>query len=205
MYGHASDREREAIYEFEERASATGSVADLLKLAQVYVEPAHEEQLAIPLLEQILDREPSNAVAKLWLAYCGIHFLMDEASLRRAVRLLESIIDSRSQLDGAARMLLAEVLEDLGELTPTRKTELLEASVRLQPDWVFNRVRLGRAYRAQGRLAEGKEHFQVALSNLTTESSEWDLAARAFESSITGRLADRKQLEQEAKQTTEAE
>jgi hypothetical protein len=47
---------------------------------------AHEEHLAMPLLEQILDKEPSNAAAKLWLAYCGIHFLLDEASLRRAVR-----------------------------------------------------------------------------------------------------------------------
>ncbi len=99
-------------------------------------------------------------------------------------------------------MLLAEVLEDLGEIAPARKIELLEASVRLRPDWVFNRVRLGRAYRAQGRIAQGNEQFHVALKNVAMESSEWDLAARAAESSITGRLADRKQLEQEARQAT---
>jgi cytochrome c-type biogenesis protein CcmH/NrfG len=159
MYAHASGKNRDAIHGFEERASASGSVADLLRLAQVYIEPAHEEQLAIPLLEQILAREPSNAPAKLWLAYCCIHYLMDEASLRRAVQLLQDVIDSRSGLEAAAQMLLAEVREDLGEIIPTRKIELLEASVRERPDWVFNRVRLGRAYRAEGRLAEGNEQF----------------------------------------------
>jgi hypothetical protein len=131
MYVHASDKDREAMYGFEERASATGSVADLLKLAQVYIEPAHEEQLAISLLEQILAREPSNAPAKLWLAYCCIHYLLDQASLRRAVQLLEDVIDSQSGREAAAQVLLAEVLEDLGEIAPARKIELLEGSVRL--------------------------------------------------------------------------
>jgi hypothetical protein len=46
------------------------------------------------------------------------------------VQLLEDVIDSQSGLEAAAQMLLAEVLEDLGEIAPARKIELLEASVR---------------------------------------------------------------------------
>ena len=47
---------------------------------------------------------------------------------------------------------------------------------------------------------DAEQHSAVVLErfeSLTVEDSELDLAAKALESSITGRLADRKQLEQE--------
>lgn len=73
----------------------------------LYIDPAHREAEAISLLEEILEMDPSNGRAQLWLAYCCIHYLMDEPALRRAIALTEKL-EEDSELGGAAAMLRAE-------------------------------------------------------------------------------------------------
>jgi tetratricopeptide (TPR) repeat protein len=200
MYGHASDEQQLVIDALEEQVAKSGNIDDLLRLAQVYIEPAHEEHRSIALLERVLESDPENATAKIWLAYCCIHVLMEEKALLRAVRLLESVIESKSQSAGAAYMLLAEAFGDRGDLSLSRKIELLEASTNAEPDWVFNHIRLGRAYREAKRTGEALAEFEVALRNLIESEDDSDLATEVFQSEITGRRADRKPLEQEAQE-----
>ena len=192
MNGHAGNEEIEVVRRLESRMElGSSSINDLLELAQLYIEPVHREAEAIAILEAVLKRDPDNSFAKFWLAYCCLHYLMDPAAIRKAKELLESVIQADPQHAGAAYMLLAEVLEEEGNLPVDQKIEMLEKSVALEPDWVFNRQSLAWAYRQTGKFSKALEQIEKALSNVTQPDPSWSITRRNFEESITGRIGHR--------------
>lgn len=187
MYGHASEEEIEYIREVERQVAKERNPETLLELGVLYIEPAHREAEAVELFESVLRMDPSNSRAQLWLAYCCIHYLMDQAALQRAVALTERLEDDW-ELRAAAALLRAEALEDAGELSKSEKVRLLEMSVSRSPDWVSNRERLAWVYAELGRFEEALDHVRRALSNLEAfEPSRNSTEARIFEELVTGR------------------
>jgi tetratricopeptide (TPR) repeat protein len=177
----------EAVVDLEE-----SPIEDLLELGQLYIEPCHREAEAISLFEAVLRRDHNNACAKFWLAYCCLHYLMDQDALRRAITLLESVTEGGdTQYTGAAYMLLAEVREEEGSLSTDKKIQLLEASVSYEPNWVYNRQSLAWAYMEAGRHSDAIEQINHALANVRTPEPEWSVTKRNFEESITGRIGHR--------------
>jgi thioredoxin-like negative regulator of GroEL len=192
MTGHATSEELKVVQQLEAAIDLTNSpIEDLLQLGQLYIEPCHREADAISLFDAVLQRDPAETRAKFWLAYCYLHYLMDPDAIRRAAVLLESIIQTDPHHAGAAYMLLAEVLEEESHLTVDRKIQLLEASVSLEPDWVYNRENLAQAYHEAGRFSDALEQIHKALANVTTTDPQWSITTRNFEESITGRIGYR--------------
>jgi tetratricopeptide (TPR) repeat protein len=193
MNGHASAEELELIKRLEAGIDLKeSSTKDLLELGQLYIEPSHREAEAIQLFETVLQRDPYNASAKFWLAYCCVHYLMDEDALQRATDLLESVIErgDGEEYTSAAYMLLAEVLEE-GDLSTERKIQLLEASVGYEPDWVYNHQSLAWAYMEAGKPSDALEQINQALSNVKSPDPEWSVTKWNFEETISGRIGNR--------------
>lgn len=190
MSGHATPEELKKVARLEALLDrATSPLRDLIELAQLYLEPCHREADAISLLEQVLARDPNHAGGKFWLAYCYVRFRMDEASVRRAVRLLETIDENVPPYAGAARMLLAEALEDVGALTLEKDIQLLEESVALEPAWPRNRRHLALAYERVGRLGEAESQIREALARIGELDERLSSAQHHFEEAITGRAS----------------
>jgi thioredoxin-like negative regulator of GroEL len=180
------------VADLESRVDARhGPIDDILELAQLYIEPCHREGDAIALFEAVLERDPQNSVARLWISHCCLHYLMESKALRRAAALLASIISTDSDSAGAAYWLLAQVLDDLGELSVERRIELLEASVACEPAWVLNRQSLASAYEEAGDLPAAIAQIRQALANVGREDPSWRPARKNFERSITGRASFR--------------
>lgn len=187
MSGHATaDQERE----IRARAAALGSASsadDFVDLALLYLEPAHQDGDAVALLERLLQWQPGNAVARIWLAYALLHMRLDGPPLQRAAEVLMPLLDE-SAAAGAAHMLLAEVRDEQGGDLAER-ISLLERSVALEPDWVNNRQDLAWAYSEAGRHADSAAQLQAAMAAVRDADPGWGLQRREFEESITGRTA----------------
>ena len=188
MYGHATEDEVDRILALERRyRERPHDLEGLLELGVLYIEPAHREDGAIKCFERVLEADPSNAEARLWLAYCCIHYLMDRHALERAASLLAGV-QADPEFGGAASMLKAEALEDMGELDHDEKIRLLEDSVSRSPHFVSNHERLSRAYQVIGRLHDSIEHLKRALANLERfEPRDESRRAQALEELVTGR------------------
>lgn len=192
MNNHANKDEMETIMRLEAKTDlSTGPIGDMLELAQLYIEPSHREADAINILETALKREPGNTVAKFWLAYTCLHYLMSPSALERAAQLLQSVIEEDPRLEGAAYLLKAEVLEELGSLSLSQKIKLLEASVKSRPNWVYNRQSLAWAYAEAGRFPEAIDQINEALENIQQSDPTWSIATRNFEESISGTIGHR--------------
>ena len=192
MSGHESKEEAELIGRLEANLDLNQSpIEDLLELGQLYIEPAHREDEAIRLFEAVLRRDPDNAAARFWLANIYLRYLMDQEALKRAVELLGPVLEDGSSYTGAAFMLLAEILEEPGDLPLERKIQLLEASAELEPEWVYNRQSLAWAYSEAGRFAEALAQLQRARANVIPPDPNWTLTRRNFEESVTGRAGHR--------------
>lgn len=192
MNGHASIDDIKLVKLLESALDlGEGTIDELLELGQLYIEPCHREAEAISLFEAVLKRDPGNDCAKFWLAHCCYHYLMDQDSLRRAVALLQSVTVMDRQYASASYLLLAEVLEAQANLSVDKKIQLLETSVSLEPDWVYNRQNLAWAYMDAGRFLDAFEQIKQALVNVRIPESEWSVTKRNFEESITGRIGHR--------------
>jgi tetratricopeptide (TPR) repeat protein len=203
MTGHASARQREQIAYLEASIDLDkGPVDQLVKLAILYIEPMHQEDKAIELFKAILARYPEHGEAVYWLSYCYLHYLMDDAALREAKRLLYDHIHSHKASSGAHYALLAEVINELngawrqpdtGTGDPAdwlaEVTFLLEESVRLEPNWVSNRVSLSWAYERLDRINEAIEQLGLAKQNIVAVDESWDSNTYFIEESVSGRVS----------------
>jgi tetratricopeptide (TPR) repeat protein len=186
--GHATPEEQEEINRQEAYLKEEDApVEHLVELGVLYIEPYHRVADAIAVFERVLERVPRNIDARFWLAYCCVHYLMDDAALRKAVGLLEAIIQHEPAGSGHAYLLLAEALEDQGRLSADDKIRLLEASVKCEPEWVYNRQSLAWVYRDTGRFEEALIQIEKALDNIREPDSSWSPAVRRFEQMVTGR------------------
>ena len=197
MSGHTTPDVERRVTQLEQRIDPEKSdIADVLELAQLYVEPCHREDRAIALFDAVLRREPQNNTATVWLAYCCIHYLMDKAALRRAQDALTSILRADAQ-NGAAYLLLAEVLQDLGDPSIEKRISLLESSVACEPTWVNNRHYLAWGYWKAGRKAEGVAQMRQAIENIISADPGWSIQREYFEICITGRVSQPEYLKTE--------
>jgi tetratricopeptide (TPR) repeat protein len=168
----------------------------MFEVAILYIEPFHKEDKAIILLKNILDLEPQNELAKIWLSFCYLHYLMDKDSLFQAEELLKSIISNQNSLQmGAAKMLLAETLDDLNKVTWSQKAKLLEQSVSLEPTWVKNRYNLAFTYKQLGKLSEAIAQIDLAIKNIIIPAAFLKDSEILYEESITGRFSKREFLQ----------
>jgi tetratricopeptide (TPR) repeat protein len=190
MIGHATPEELNKIAELERqfRAGRSSPIEDL-ELALYYLEPCHSGTQAMELLRNLVARKPGEPMARAWLAYCALHYTMDLESLRLARALLEESIGFNGTLGAAASLLLPQVERELEDASQPREIELLQHSVHLCPNWVFNHHLLALAYAAVNRRAEAVEHLERAKGNVVSIDPAWNHLEREFEIAITGRAS----------------
>ena len=188
MTGHGSSDVVETAARLHASLSETTSADDLVRLAILLTEPLHRDDEAIKLLNRALEKDPDNDAAALWFGYAAIHSLMDPDSLDRAARLLRGVENRRRALASAAQLVRIECDDDLKRLSTEERLHLLEASVRSEPSWVFNRAWLAHCYWEQGRKRDAVREMQVAVSNIMLPAAApQDPWQRAFDNCITGR------------------
>lgn len=189
MTGHATPEELAKIAELESQSRAgKSSPKEILELALYYLEPCHSGTQAMELLRG-LAREPEEPMARVWLAYCALHYTMDLESLRLARALLQESAGSNGSLGAAASLLLPQIEGELGQASASREIELFERSTHLCPSWVFNHQLLALAYTAVDRRAEAVEHLETAKNNVIPSNPTWSHAEKEFEIAITGRAS----------------
>ncbi|HEX2061782.1 MAG TPA: hypothetical protein VHK90_13670 [Thermoanaerobaculia bacterium] len=190
--GHASTVEAEEIAMLRRKAAA-GSLdtRELMQLALKLFEPAHDPFTAVEILKEVLARDPSCDIARVWLAYLNIYELMDEGALREALTLADEVNSEDKTLRAAALLLKGAALRHLGRAEMA--IAALVESVRLADDWITNRPALSDMYRQAGRKGEAIEQLQAALENFeqakNTSSAEEQRAVDLFEIYLTGRAA----------------
>ena len=197
--GHETEKDIIKVNRLEENLDLEKTeIKKIIEVASFYIEPFHQEDKAMEMLKTIMKREPDNEIAKLWLSYCYIHYSMDEVSLIQAKELLESIIvNSFTVQKGAAKMMLAETLDDLEAVTLHEQTKLLEESVLLEKNWVKNRYILGGLYKRLGKLSEAMEQLEKAFDRLLPYNDKLPNDEILFETEITGRFIDENFLKKE--------
>lgn len=190
--GHASKQEKQYILKLEQEIDWVQSPLEkLIELGSLYIEPSHDEKKAIEVFKRVLLRDPDQVVAKIWIAYCHIHYTMDSASLNEAKNILESItLNEDIHSKAAAYMLQSEVLSDLGESSAYKEKELLEYSVALEPNWVNNRYILAWTYKELGQGAEAVRQMREAIQNIRSSDPLWNKSRVIYERCITGRLGN---------------
>lgn len=192
MRGHASS-ELVGVVERLEALSAAGTISlqELVLLGQLYVEPCHEEDKAVAIFEKVLEGQPDHELAGIWLAYCALHHLMDEESLRRAELLILAISSSSSSTArsrAAAYQLLASLRGELEELSLPQEIALYEESIALEQSWVYNRYFLAEAFDKAERKEDARSMMSSAIANARkAEARDFGVFDEPFETCITGR------------------
>jgi tetratricopeptide (TPR) repeat protein len=198
--GMATLDEYNMIKEFEATIDVNSSpIADVLKLANLYIRPLVKEGPAITILEKILERDPGNAWATYWLAFCLLHHGLDLPSLIRARDLLNGWLNNHScgeynrETCSAIYELLYEIRSDPYDLNDLPKSEaisLLERAVSFWPSWPKSRFSLALLFVDIGRIDDAIVQLKAAQSLTIRADPNWDLAKEYFERSVTGRAND---------------
>jgi tetratricopeptide (TPR) repeat protein len=202
MTGHASAKDIEEMAYLEAALDwDIGPIDQLVKLGVLYIEPFHQEDRAIKLFKTILRRDLENANAAYWLSYCYLHYVMDDAALLDAKELLYRHIRGKNRSNGALYALLAEIIDDLNGIWRqpatgasdsmdwlAEVTYLLEQSVQLEPNWVYNRFSLSWAYERRGKIKEAIEQLRQAKRHIIAVDESWDTLTYNVEESVTGRI-----------------
>ncbi len=185
MTGHANRREEaELKRRLQDIESGEASESEQLETALILVEPFHQEDRALQILQELIDRNPEATQARLWCAYLLAHHCMDPDSLELAKSHLERLLDTTEQMRAAALQLLAYVEHELGDAYPVH---YLEKSVELRPSWVINRWLWAAALLKRGSLLEASEQLLQALKNFTGEEVIGSNAQQEFEQCFVGK------------------
>jgi len=162
-----------------------------MQLALKLFEPAHDPFTAVDILKEVLARDPSCDLARIWLAYLNIYELMDEGALREALTLADEVNAEDKTLRAAALLLKGAALRHLGRAEMA--IAALVESVHLADDWITNRQALADMYGQGGRKGEAIEQLQAALKNFelakNARSADDQSALDLFEIYLTGRAA----------------
>lgn len=185
--GHATREEQEAVEELE-RQHRRGDPVDVVVLAQLYVDPLHEEDRALPLLRDAVVSDPTDVRARYWLAHCLIrHDLSDEA-LAEALMHLRLVKAGSMPWAAAGLVLEAGAYEWLHPEDIQLRVALLERAVALAPGWAAPRSVLAENYLLQGRKTQARRELEAALRNLASPPNPKDLADEYFHVNVTGLL-----------------
>ncbi len=182
--GHAGPHDAATIEELQRKAAAaTITNGELLRLALLQFEPAHDAFASVETLRHLLTRDPGHDLARVWIAYLFVYELMDEEALTEAVRVAGEVSTADRRLKAAAGWVKGTALRELGRIDDS--VTALEESVRLEPEWVANRMALAAAYRDSKRKREAIEQLRIALENVQSSASITD--NDLFEALISGR------------------
>lgn len=181
--GHAGNRDLAVLEELQRKAAlATITDEELLRLALLQIEPAHDAFAAVDTLKYVLARGPWHDIARVWLGYLFVYELMDEDALRDAIRIADEVSANERRLKSAALWIKGSALRQLQIVD--RGIAVLEESVKLEPEWVANRLALANAYRDADRKGDAIEQLTVALAKVgNAKAIECD---DLFETLITG-------------------
>lgn len=188
--GHASKKDLQKVRDLE-RAVARGPRHhdQLIELALYYMEPLHEEDKALQLMEEVVTRVPDCWLARVWAAYLYLHHRMDRISLLRAQDLLRPLTDQKGNASAAAWLLLAQIGRELEQLDPAGVAENLERSVEEAPSWVLNHYLLASCYRILGRTSDALRELDLAEDNVHPVDYSVSKADLEFDSAITARTS----------------
>lgn len=188
MSGHETPEEKKYIEDLEKKIDLdNSSIEAILELSILYIDPSHREDEAIMLLKTVLKRDPKNEKAKILLAHCCIHYLMDKNSLLYAETLLNEIISGSGNYIGAAYNLLPSVLGELYKIPISQKINYFELSVKNEYSWVSNHYNLAFSYKQAGRFEEAISEIKTAIRNVVPPDPKWSMAETYYEGLITGR------------------
>jgi tetratricopeptide (TPR) repeat protein len=191
--GHASEPELEELATLRRRASeGLLTPEELLRLALQLFEPAHDPFAAVDVLKDLLQRDPTFDLARVWLGYLDVYELMDDDALREAVALAEEVSTTDDRLRAASLLVKGAALRHLASMEPA--VSAIEESVRIAGHWVTNRQALGDLYRDMGRRVEAADQFRAALENFERARQmerrlEHDRERELFEMYLTGLAA----------------
>jgi tetratricopeptide (TPR) repeat protein len=187
--GHATEAERRRARHLQTLVSdGECSEHDLLELALLYFEPFHQEEQAIQLLEDCLERGGAGWRTRLWLAYLYLHHRMDAISLRQAQTVLSPLIDQEGEAGAGALQLLSQIGRELGDLDTPGEAAMLQESVKRKADWVLNRYLLAACYRQMGRREDALHQLDAAAENCGN-GGPTSIEPSELEIFITGRVA----------------
>lgn len=185
--GHPTEGEAARVKLLREKQRANALTRDeALELALLSLEPLHEGDDAAELLIKLIEVDPTDELAKLWLACTYIDEFMDEGSLRKAIALCDEILASPDGTHRAAALLLkAAALQQLSMSQAAKP--LLEKSIAAAPDWISNRRLLAKIYEDSGQNQLAKEQLQAILKVADRPVHPDNTIAYTFELLITGR------------------
>jgi len=179
----AEQANRIRILEEKERAGSA-SCDELLDLSLLALEPQHDGFRAAELLGRV-DAECGDPRAKLWLAFTCIYELMDQGSLRSAIKACGGLLElsENVKLRAAAWMLRAAALRHLSPVEDVRTD--VEQSVRLAPEWIANRQLLAEVLSERGDRGGAEEQLKQALTNVQQMSPPESYEQYMFQLLIT--------------------
>jgi tetratricopeptide (TPR) repeat protein len=157
---------------------------ELLELALLNIEPGHDGFRAMELLREIPIDDARFGVAQVWLEYCYIYELLDDGSLREAVRICDEILrqQTKIRLRAAALLLKATALRTLDKVEDSLGP-LLD-SIRLEPGWVASRQILAMTYLERNSRLEAEEQLRQAIEVIRSQSATASLVDQMFDQLI---------------------
>lgn len=167
-------------------------IANLVKLAQLHIFWTHDNEAAVQLLEKVVEREPSNAWATFWLAFICYRHHVEFVEARGIIEDWLSR-NTGSNGDKEARAAIFDLLydvrndPDVKDMSDLEGMALLEESVRLAPNWSFNRVNLAELYSRVGRKGDAITQLEAAEANQNAAVPTNDPMTEFFEWQVTGR------------------
>lgn len=174
--------------------------AEYARLAQL-AEPQNPDDArfdeVMAVSDALIARGEDRSWASVWWAYAALHYDMSDEALERAFDLLARV-ETPSEARAAALMLQAEIRMTQAayaaeDPAAEEQQSLLEEAVALVPDWPSLRLRLARAYKADGQESQAADNARRALALLRDSGPSDD----PFDSAITGRSLDRDYVEGE--------
>jgi len=184
-HGHADvEQERVAtvLWEKVKRGDATDD--EILGLALLSLEPLHDVDAAVSLLEGVTTKSPVEYRPKVWLAFTYVYEVMTPAAFKKTLRLCEEVAITAEPADRAAALLLKATA--LREFSSPDVESLLRESIRLQPDWISNRQLLAQVYCERGDVARAEHELTQALQNASEQlRTSSDYEGVLFEQLIT--------------------
>jgi hypothetical protein len=196
--GHATAAEQAEIERMERDLATAWDPQLALDLAQLYIDPFHEEEGAIAVLHRVLAGDGDNPRALYWLTYAHRWGVPTDEALAEAARLVPGLRSAPPPWDAAGVMLEVAVLEaqmfdaDMdAPIDVQRLIPLCERSVHLAPGWVQNRQILSAYYEMGGRRHDAAIQLRQALANLDAFSADLSLVDEYFHLNVTGLVSDR--------------
>jgi hypothetical protein len=190
--GHADGASLRQVEALRMSIASQLPIHDLLDLAMLSIEPLHQEDTALEIVNLVLEFHPYLARANLLRAYLDMHYLILDEALADAESRLSVLVNSGEEV-GAAAVLLDEVKRRGDPTSPDDcNHDLLLLSTTVEPDWSINHLRLARALVARGDRSGALHEFDLAISHLADPGE--DPIKESFEDCFTGRRASRQRL-----------